>query len=185
MVCLQNHIERMMKLNNLSWILLAIVFSLDMLLSVVRSSLLNAHPVSLIKLREKNPKGVDRTVTVLEKKRLRVTLRISLILTHFLISALVIWVMLDFTIQPPLWLIAIIVVITSILVLLIEFALEGLILRDPESWAVKFAPIGDLMTWFFSPIAALMMAVLGSPEILQQRLGPVTEEELKPGWNPV
>jgi CBS domain containing-hemolysin-like protein len=159
--------------------LLALVFSLDLLLSVVRSSLLNTHPVSLIKLREKDPKGVDRTVSVLEKKRLRVTLRISLILTHFVISALVIWVMMDFIFNPAIWLIAIVVIVTAILVLLIEFALEGLILRDPENWAVRFAPVGDSMSWLFSPIAALMMAVLGSPEILQQRLGPVTEEELK------
>ena len=150
-----------------------------MLFSAVRSSSLNAHPVSLIKLRENNPRGVDRTVTILERKRLRVTLRISLILTHFLISVATIWVLLDFMPAPQIWLLAIIIVVTAILVLLIEFAIEGLILRDPESWAVKLAPISEFMSFIFSPVAVLMMTVLGSPEILQQRLGPVTEEELK------
>lgn len=141
--------------------------------------MLNAHPVSLIKLREKDPKGVDRTVTILERKRLRVTLRISLILTHFLVSVATVWVLIDLMPDPQIWLLAIIIILTAILVLLIEFAIEGLILRDPESWAVKLAPIGEFMSFIFSPIAVLMMTVLGSPEILQQRLGPVTEEELK------
>jgi CBS domain containing-hemolysin-like protein len=35
------------------------------------------------------------------------------------------------------------------------------------------------MRFVFSPIAALMMMVLGSSENLQQRLGPVTEEEIR------
>jgi CBS domain containing-hemolysin-like protein len=166
-------------LNNISWLLLVFIFLLDLLFSAVRSSLLNAHPVSLIKLREKDPKGVDRTVTILERKRLRVTLRISLILTHFLISVATVWVIVDLFPAPQIWLLAIIITLTAVLVLLLEFAIEGLILRDPESWAVKLAPIGDFMSFIFSPIAVLMMAVLGSPEILQQRLGPVTEEELK------
>jgi CBS domain containing-hemolysin-like protein len=35
------------------------------------------------------------------------------------------------------------------------------------------------MEVIFTPVAALMMAVLGSPEALQTRLSPVTEEEIK------
>ncbi|NTW44071.1 MAG: HlyC/CorC family transporter [Anaerolineaceae bacterium] len=77
------------------------------------------------------------------------------------------------------WLLFLIVTLSAVLLLTLEFAIEGLVLHKPEIWALKLAPVGDFMEMFFTPISALMMAVLGSPEALQTRLAPVTEEEIK------
>jgi CBS domain containing-hemolysin-like protein len=77
------------------------------------------------------------------------------------------------------WLVFLILIVASFLLLLIEFALEGLVLQAPEKWAIRLAWLGELMRVIFSPISALMMAVLGSSENLEQRLGPVTEEEIR------
>ena len=73
----------------------------------------------------------------------------------------------------------VIVILVAFVLLLVEFALEGLVLHAPEKWALRLAWLGDVMRFVFSPLAALMMSVLGSSEALQQRLGPVTEEEIR------
>jgi len=165
--------------NSILWILFFIVLGLDFLFSIVRSSLLNSRPLQLIGMRDVDPKGVEKALSVLEKKRLRVSLRISMILMHFMMSAFIFLILISYQPQLPIWLIFIIVLVASLLLLLIEFALEGLVLHAPEKWAIRFAWLGDAMRFVFSPIAALMMMVLGSSENLQQRLGPVTEEEIR------
>jgi len=149
--------------NSILWILFFIVLGLDFLFSIVRSSLLNSRPLQLIGMRDVDPKGVEKALSVLEKKRLRVSLRISMILMHFMMSAFIFLILISYQPQLPIWLIFIIVLVASLLLLLIEFALEGLVLHAPEKWAIRFA-------W---------LMVLGSSENLQQRLGPVTEEEIR------
>jgi CBS domain containing-hemolysin-like protein len=165
--------------NNYLWIIFVVFLILDFLFSIVRSSLLNSRPMQLIGMREIDPKGVEKALSVLEKKRLRVSLRISMILMHFLMSALTLLILMSIQPQMPTWLIFLIIVLVAFFVLLIEFALEGLVLHAPEKWAIRVAWLGDGMRFIFSPLAALMMAVLGSSASLKQRLGPVTEEEIR------
>ena len=66
-------------MNSYLWVILVILILLDLLFSIVRSSLLNSRPIQLIGMREVNPEGVEKALSVLEKKRLRVSLRISMI----------------------------------------------------------------------------------------------------------
>lgn len=166
-------------MSNSIWIFFGVSLVLDLLFSAVRSSLLNTRPVQLINMHDQNPKGVDRTMALLEKKRLRVSLRLSLVLMHFLLSGAVLILLSYFVSQPPLWLILITIFAAALVVLLIEFGLEGMVLHAPEKWAVALTWVGEFISALFSPVAALLIALLGSPEVLQQRLGPVTEEELK------
>lgn len=166
-------------MSNIFWIILILTVIIDLLFSAVRSSLLNTHPAQLIDLRDQDPEKVDKVLTILDKKRLRISLRISLILMHFLICASIILLLIHLIPTIQIWLLFLIVTGSAVLVLTLEFAIEGLVLHNPETWALKLAPVGDLMEIFFTPIAALMMAVLGSPEALQTRLSPVTEEEIK------
>ncbi|MDX9850003.1 MAG: hemolysin family protein [Anaerolineaceae bacterium] len=166
-------------MNNYLWIVFFAILGLDLLFSIVRSSLLNSRPMQLIGMREINPKGVDLALSVLEKKRLRVSLRISMILMHFIISAFIYFIFTSLLPQMAIWAVFLMVILAALLLLLVEFALEGLVLHAPEKWAIRVAGLGDIMRFVFSPLAVLMMAVLGSSESLQQRLGPVTEEEIR------
>ena len=166
-------------MNNYLWIVFFVILGLDLLFSIVRSSLLNSRPMQLIGMREIDPKGVELALSVLEKKRLRVSLRISMILMHFIISAFIYFIFISLFPQMAIWLVFVMIILAAFLLLLVEFALEGLVLHAPEKWAIRFAWLGDAMRFVFSPAAALMMAVLGSSENLQQRLGPVTEEEIR------
>ncbi len=166
-------------MDNYLWIVFFVILGLDLLFSIVRSSLLNSRPMQLIGMREIDPKGVELALSVLEKKRLRVSLRISMILMHFIISAFIYFIFISLIPQMAIWLVFVMVILAALLILLVEFALEGLVLHAPEKWAIRIAWLGDAMRFVFAPLAALMMAVLGSSENLQQRLGPVTEEEIR------
>ncbi|MBW6475390.1 MAG: hemolysin family protein [Anaerolineaceae bacterium] len=166
-------------MNDYLWIVFFIILGLDLLFSIVRSSLLNSRPMQLIGMREIDPKGVELALSVLDKKRLRVSLRISMILMHFIISAFIYFIFISLFPQMAIWLVFGMVILAAFFLLLVEFALEGLVLHAPEKWAIRFAWLGDAMRFVFSPVAALMMALLGSSENLQQRLGPVTEEEIR------
>lgn len=135
--------------------------------------------MQLIGMREINPDGVEKALSVLEKKRLRVSLRISMILMHFLLSAFMFLLVVTWIPQIAIWAVFLILVFGALLLLLIEFALEGMVLQSPEKWAIRIAGLGDFLRLIFSPISALMMTVLGSSENLEQRLGPVTEEEIR------
>lgn len=161
------------------WIIFIVLLGLDFLFSIVRSSLLNSRPMQLIGMREINPDGVEKALSVLEKKRLRVSLRISMILMHFLLSAFMYLLVVTWIPQIAIWAVFLILIFGALLLLLIEFALEGMVLQSPEKWAIRIAGLGDILRLIFSPISALMMTVLGSSENLEQRLGPVTEEEIR------
>jgi putative hemolysin len=152
---------------------------MDLLFSVVRSSLLNSRTMQLISMRDANPEGVERAISVLDKKRLRVSLRISMIMMHFILSAFVFLIITSYQPQIALWLALILIILAAFVLLLVEFAMEGLVLQAPEKWAIRLARIGDTMRFIVSPLSALMMAVLGSSEELEHRLGPVTEEEIR------
>jgi len=179
LVFLPNPCERKNKLNSFYWIILIVALLIDLLFSAVRSSLLNTHPAQLIDMRDQNPERVEKALSVLDKKRLRVSLRISLILMHFLIATSILLLIVNSIPTISIWLVFLIAVFSAFLMLLLEFAIEGLVLHNPEDWALRLAPVGDAMEVVFTPVAALMMAVLGSPEALQTRLSPVTEEEIK------
>lgn len=166
-------------MNSYFWIIFIVLLGLDFLFSIVRSSLLNSRPMQLIGMREINPDGVEKALSVLEKKRLRVSLRISMILMHFLLSAFMFLLVVTWIPQIAIWAVFLILVFGALLLLLIEFALEGMVLQSPEKWAIRIAGLGDFLRLIFSPISALMMTVLGSSENLEQRLGPVTEEEIR------
>ena len=154
-------------------------FVLDLILIVLRSSLLNSRPIQLVLLREKQQQAVDRTLLLLEKPRLRATLRLVVILVHFLLAGSILLLAQEGIPGATIGAIIAILAGAAIVVLLFEFGMEGIILHHPEEWAVRFTPLGYAISFLFSPIAAIMVAVLGSPEALQQKLGPVTEDELK------
>lgn len=135
--------------------------------------------MQLVGLGVSNARGVEKTLLLLEKKRLRVVLRITMILIHFILSAIIGWVVLVSIPQLNLGFVFLIIVISALLIMLLEFGLEGIVLKAPERWAVRLTPVGNVLSVIVAPLAAILMGLLGSPEVLQQRLGPVTEEELK------
>jgi len=166
--------------NETLWALLAILLVLDGLIAVTRASLLLARQPYLLTLEEHDPDTVGRTQRLLENPRLRSTLRLAAFLVHSLL-AVVVWnlfaVLTGWSLNLALLLVGVTLVV--LLVSSLEFFLEGRILVQTEAWAVRLTWFGRLLVFFFRPLVALLTLLMGPPEVLQYRLSPVTEDELK------
>lgn len=153
---------------------------IDLLLAAVRASILNARLPYLLTLRAEHPHAVDSTMKLLDKPRLRASLRLALVVVHFLLLGVAIWLfLLLFGSAPTFWAALGLLALFALFLLVVEFALEGFILPQAEQWAVRFAGLARAIDVLFSPVSSLLVGLLGSPEMLEHRLSPVTEDELK------
>ncbi len=162
------------------WVAILILVILDLVLAAVRISVLNARLPYLLTLRERHPNGVDRMVLLLGKPRLRTSLRLSLSVVHFMLLGSIIWLYVLLVEAPPSFGGALLLLaLAAIILLALEFALEGFILPKAEIWAVRFSNVAVTIDFILSPLSSLLTLLLGSPAMLEHRLNPVTEDELK------
>lgn len=162
------------------WITLAVLIGLDMLLAAVRASILNVRLPFLLTLRPQYERGVDRAVKLLEKPRLRSSLRLAVVMVHFMLLGVAIWLfLLLFGVTPSFGLALGLLALAGLFLLALEFVLEGFILPRAEIWSARFSWLAQTIDFLLSPISSLLVMLLGSPEMLEHRLSPVTEDELK------
>jgi putative hemolysin len=162
------------------WIAFAILLGIDLALSLVRASLLNVRLSHLVKLREQTPQAVERTMALVEKPRLRVSLRLGVVIIHFMLLGVSTWLFLLLTgLSPGLWMALGLYALGGVLILAIEFALEGYVLPRAENLAMRVTFLAAAIDMLLSPLSSLLMTLLGTPAMLQNRLAPVTETELK------
>lgn len=162
------------------WISFAVLIFLDLLLAAVRSSLLNVRLPLFVSLHDAHPQAVDRIMALLEKPRLRTSLRLAMMMIQFLLLGTTSWLLISLTHGVPTFGMTLLLLALSAVVLMaVEFALEGVILPRAEQWAVRFSGIGEAIDLLLSPLSSTLMLLLGSPDMLEHRLSPVTEDELK------
>jgi len=161
-------------------ILLVFFLLLDLLFIAVRSSFVHVRLPHLVSLREIKVTAVERMLRLLERPYLPATLRIGVVLMHFAVAATV-WMLFYFngifTNQP--FLLLLVLLLSAMVLLIMEFGLEGAVLRKPENWALNLAPVYEIMDILFRPVSWLLMTVLGNPASIQRNMGSVTEDELK------
>lgn len=152
----------------------------DLLLAAVRFSVLNIRLPYLIALRDQHPRAVDAMMALVEKPRLRTSLRIGVIVVHFLLVGVTIWLYIMLAGgAPSIGVALLLLALAALLVLAVELLLEGAILPQAELWAIRFSGLARAMDTLLSPLSSLYVMLLGSPEMLEHRLSPVTEDELK------
>jgi len=162
------------------WILLVIFLCLDLLVVAMRASLLNIRMPYLVTLREQNPGSVEKTIERLERPRLRISLRLAIVLLRFWLFGVGIWLFWLYAKEPPsLWGGIGLIALATLVLLTLEFALEGLILPRAESLALRFSALAVALDFLLGPVSALLMLLLGSPTMLENRINAVTEDELK------
>jgi CBS domain containing-hemolysin-like protein len=163
----------------LLWTLIAAVL-IDLLLAALNFSLRYARLSFLMDLRAEHEAAVDRTIDLLEQSHLRISLRMLVMLSHFsvatlgLVTAVVLlgWRILSLT--------AVGIVLGIVLVMLaLEFLVEGLVLRNVESWALRLTPLGRVIVFVMRPLANLLLPLLGPPDVRQRVIEPALEEDLK------
>ena len=167
-------------MSDLIWLWFFLFLVLDILFAMVRVSLVYLRLPQLVGLKSDDFGAVERTIKLLERPELSATLRLVLVITHFIlagISCLILQQVLDLTL--PLGPVILVWVALAVLILGLEFAFEGLVLRNVESWAVRVTPLAAVLDLIFRPVSWVLMRILGSPQALQRSLGSVTEDELK------
>ena len=162
----------------LVWILAAVLLGLDLLTSAVKVSLSYARLPYLLSLREGRESEVDATVKIIELTKLRTSLRLSMVFFHFLLAGLVPVTLNVYAVELNIWLILLYLLIEMVLISFLEFVIEAFILKDPEENAIRLRSFGNIIYFFFSPLAGLMMKLLGE-NANKVTLASMTEEDLK------
>jgi putative hemolysin len=154
---------------------------LDLIFTAMRVSLGHARLPQLITVREKNPQDVDRTINLLEKPSLAASMRLAVALMHFLL-ALTVFRLLWFgngSRLPEPWLSVFVMVGVVLVVLMLEYAVEGAILDNVEGWAVRLTWLAWLIDILLRPATWLLLAFSGQRSAEHKSLSSVTEDELK------
>ena len=153
---------------------------LDLVITIVRTSLTQTRLPNLIDLREQHPIAVDRTLRLLEKPSLRVSLRLALVLVRFLLAgaSLLLYQALSSNSFGLGWAVVILLLV-ALLILMLEFTLEGRILRSEEAWSLRLSGLGTFLDGLLQPFSRLLMALLGSKTMAGGGFSPVTDEDLR------
>lgn len=158
-------------------IMLGVFLALDLLFSCVRASLLNAKHTSLVMLSEQDAHAVNTTLEILERPRLRISLRLGVGLMHFFLAGLLL-MGLGFA-GASAWLVMGILAGATLLTLCLEFILEGITLRHPEKWALRLAPIGMGVDILLTPLSILLSWLLASKNNAALQQASFTDDELR------
>jgi putative hemolysin len=159
---------------------MAILIFLDLFLTLIRYSLVNAHLPRLLNLREGKEELVDRTIKTIERPRIRVSLRLAASLLHLFIGALSIFFLtLNVTNQNTPWLIFLIVLGVGIVLFFGEALAERMALINPDNWSLRISGFGKLVDILFAPLTAIVVRFSGQSNITMQQFTPPTDDELK------
>jgi putative hemolysin len=160
---------------------LLVMFWLDLFTIAFRAALLNASLARLLSLREEMEKEVNRAVSLLHApQEWLAASNLLLLLTRFLGSSLLLALFfpLDPTFPSMLMMLGVLL-LAAVLVFWLEWGVEAVITRHPESWAMRLAPYVRVTTVVLSPLLLLPLAFSRRRGEAQEPLPTVTEEELK------
>ncbi len=162
------------------FILVAVFFLLDLFSVALRASFIYARIPQLGSMRERNPAGVDRTLKFLDSPHLTATLRLNVVISHFLLAGTTALLIFQLLKDQTHLLVPMLLLLAAVIVLLVfEFAIEGMVLRRVKSWAVRWTGLAQVVDFILRPFSLLLMLALGKPDALQRTLGSVTDDELR------
>jgi len=153
---------------------------LDLLIAATRVSLLNLRPLRLLSMREQFPEAVDRTLALIEDARLRPTLRFSQTATRILLAGLILSMAGQAAGESrfALLILLVIILLVALTLMVVEFTVEGNILREPERWSLRLGAFARALIFIMTPLVFLPVLLLKSqwPDPVAAQM---TEDELK------
>lgn len=153
---------------------------LDLLIAATRVSLLNLRPLRLLSMRDQFPNMVDRTLALIENARLRPTLRFSQTAARILLAGIILSMVERAAGESrfALVILLLIVLLVALTLMVVEFTVEGNILREPEHWGMRLGPFARSLIFVMTPLVFLPVLLLRAqwPAPVAAQM---TEEELK------
>jgi putative hemolysin len=166
--------------DSLLWALLAFFILLDIWFALIRTVMLNAQVARIAAYEGQKKSDIEATLKVLKRPRMRVSFRISLSFTHFIVASLASWAALSVwkdTLTTIGWIG--IFVGTMLVLLMLEFLTERHPLSNPELWAIRLHGFAKFMDLEMTPFSWLMIELQGSRGKAGVNDFIVTEDELK------
>lgn len=164
---------------DLIWLLLAALFVLDVLFTASRASFTYLRESQLDQYAETNSSAVEKILQLMHRSHLPATLRLSVVVVHFLMAGVAAWLGVHFVGDTFSWWGILGLLVFALLALSVEFVLEGRVLKSVELWAVRLQPVANFQDALFRPLARFLMRLLGPGAVLRRSLASVTDDELK------
>lgn len=162
------------------WLLFAFFLVMDFAFAVLRASFIHARLPHLLNLRDTNPAQGDRALKILEKPYTTAVLRTSVAAAHYLLAAVGVMLLASLAAGGmDIWLLLGLVLLGGLLLLGLEFAVEGVVLRSAERWAMRMSGFAAALDILLRPFTAVYMRLLGPPESWQRARSGVTDDELR------
>lgn len=168
-------------MNSIFWYLFVVLLLINVVNTMVFASRKHVRLSGLLLLREQTPGAVDRTINLLDKANLEAAVIASWVINHLLLAGLVFWFALQNALlsEGNVWPVLGISLLAAVAILVIEFLVEGLIMRDSQSWMVRLTPLGELIYFIYRPFAWLGGFLLRSSSDTNRTLSSTIEDELK------
>jgi CBS domain containing-hemolysin-like protein len=158
-----------------------VLFSLDLFTIAFRAALLNASLARLLALREEMEVKVNRAVSLLHSpQEWLAASNLLQLLTRFLGASLLLALF-----APQAWTVPSVMVemgillLAAVVVFWLEWAVEVVVTRHPETWSMRLAPYVRSLTVVLTPLLLLPLAFGRHKGETQEPMSTVTEEELK------
>jgi CBS domain containing-hemolysin-like protein len=150
------------------------------MIAASRVSLLNLRPLRLLALRDQFPEAVDRTLVLIEDARLRPTLRFSQTATRILLAGVILSMAGQAALGSrfALLILLVFILLVALSLMVVEFTVEGNILREPERWSLRLGLFARSLIFVTAPFVFLPVLLLKSrwPDPVATQM---TEDELK------
>lgn len=163
-------------------IALIVLAALDLLTVVVRLGLLNASLPRLLAQRERNPQQVNRTIRLLQSlPRAQANLNMARLLWRFLIAASLVRYFSSLAANLDWWQVLLVVLLAAFVLFWAEWALSLLVLKSPETWAIRMTPAAGVIILVMSPFTAIPLLFSGDISRTSETSSQpyVTEDDLK------
>jgi len=162
------------------WVFISIIFVLDLLIAAIKAAYTHVRLPLLLNIRQKDERRVDRAIKILERPRLRTTLRLSIMFTHLFGGGLLVLILNRYlaNLQGAFWITIASLLAALFIIAFFEYLIEGEILKNIEIAAVNLAPFALFLDYLFTPLSLLTTKLLGERASIVT-LDTMTEDELR------
>lgn len=161
------------------WGLFAVIILLDLYISAIKAAFTYARLPYLLNLKEQDESNLDQAIKVMERPRVRTSLRLAVTTTHLLAGGLLVLGLSRSILQgASTWIFILWLVGALFILALLEYLIEGVVLKSPESAVLKLANPALVLDFIYTPLAWLTTALLGEKASVAT-LETMTEAELR------
>ena len=161
------------------WGLFAVIILLDLYFSAIKAAFTYARLPYLLSLKEQNESDLDRAIKVMERLRVRTTLRLAVLTTHLFAGGLLVLGLSRDGLKDASTGIFILCLLGALFILsILEYLIEGVVLKSPESVVLKLARPALVLDLVYTPLAWMTTALLGEKASVAT-LETMTEAELR------